>query len=240
MTCYFLIPVFNEADNIPLLKTNLLSISTDTEVFFVFVDDNSSDDSVSLVKDLFSDMDFHIIEKQNNVGPGDSFNLGFEWILEHSKSEEDIIVTLEADNTSDLQILPDMLVVSMLGYELVLASIYAQGGGFYKTSLFRKAISFFANMMFRSIFDIKVLTLSSFYRVYHKSLVRRIQQQNDEIISERGFISMLEILIKSIRCNASIIEVPMTLKSDARKGKSKMKILTTSMCYLRFLFFTKK
>ena len=47
---------------------------------------------------------------------------------------------------------------------------------------------------------------------------------------------MLEILIKSIKAGASIIEVPMQLNSNNRKGKSKMKIYKTSMEYLKFLF----
>ncbi|MEJ0055048.1 MAG: hypothetical protein WDN75_04975 [Bacteroidota bacterium] len=55
------------------------------------------------------------------------------------------------------------------------------------------------------------------------------------MISEPGFISMIEILVKSIKANASIIEVPMTLYSGQRKGKSKMKLIKTSMSYLKFL-----
>ena len=40
---------------------------------------------------------------------------------------------------------------------------------------------------------------------------------------------MLEILLKSIKLNARIIEVPMILKSDKRVGKSKMKIFNDEM-----------
>ena len=45
----------------------------------------------------------------------------------------------------------------------------------------------------------------------------------------------LEILINAINVHAKIIEVPMLLKSDQRKGISKMKIMRNSLSYLRFL-----
>lgn len=239
---YFLVPVFNEAPNIQLLAESLKRTLTE-EKFFLFVDDCSTDNSVGLIEKNFSSENYFILKKESNSGPGNSFNMGFEWILNHSENiENDIVVTIEADNTSDLSILPVMVMLSKFGFSLVLASVYAQGGGFDKTSFGRKIISFFANMLFRMAFNIKVLTLSSFYRVYHLSLIRSIKQKNSIIIKESGFLSMLEILLKSISLQAQIIEVPMVLYSGKRMGKSKMKIFKTAYSYFRILInhkFTK-
>ncbi|PCJ81860.1 MAG: hypothetical protein COA57_13760 [Flavobacteriales bacterium] len=237
MTHYFLIPVYNEAANIELLHQNLTNVLEGEQKFYVFVDDCSSDDSIKILREKFAGTDFHIIEKEQNLGPGDSFNKGFNWISENSGNQNNIIITIEADNTSDLSILPKMIAISKLDYELVLASVYSQGGGFEKTNLFRKLISFAANMAFRLFFNINVQTLSSFYRVYHLSLIRKIKQHNAYIIREKGFICMLEILIKAIKENASIIEVPTVSKSGSRAGKSKMKIFKTTLSYLDFLIF---
>lgn len=118
----------------------------------------------------------------------------------------------------------------------MLASVYAQGGGFDRTSLLRKLVSFAANMLFRLFFDLKVLTLSSFFRVYSMPVLREIKNRyGGTIIGEPGFISMLEILVKAIRCKAKIIEIPMKLHSSKRKGKSKMKVMRTGFSYVRFL-----
>ena len=122
-----------------------------------------------------------------------------------------------------------------MNYSLVLASVYAQGGGFEETSFIRKLISSIANLLFRFVFDVKVLTISSFYRVYSVKLLRDIKKSKGHLITEKGFICMLEILMKAINCNAKIIEVPMVLKSSKRKGKSKMKILKTIIDYIKFL-----
>lgn len=237
---YFLIPVFNESDNIEELARSINALNVEEEKFYVFVDDKSTDTTIEKIKMFFRENKFHIIEKIENKGPGDSFNLGFEWILQQSKNSNDIIITLEGDNTSDIKLLPEMLAISKLGYSLVLASVYAQGGGFDKTSWFRKLVSAMANIIMRFIFDIKVITLSSFYRVYHVSLIKQIKLKFPQIISEPGFICMIEILVKSIRLNAKIIEVPMVLHSQKRKGKSKMKVIKTSLKYMVFIFKSRK
>jgi len=232
---YFLIPVFNEADNIHLLTDTITNCLPGEDKYFVFVDDCSTDDTISVIKKHFEGKKIQVISKQVNAGPGDSFNKGFEWILSDSKSDKDIVVTLEGDNTSDIGILFTMLTLSRLGYDLVLASVYAQGGGFRQTSFFRRFISVIANTVIRFIFDLKVLTLSSFYRVFTISILKKIKDKDKTIITEKGFISMVEVLLKAIRADARIIEVPMHLDSSKRKGKSKMKTFKTSMSYLKFL-----
>ena len=238
---YFLIPIFNEEKNIPGLFEDIGNADYAGERFYVFSDDGSSDKSADTIKNYFRQTNHVILGDGKNYGPGHAFSTGFEWILKNSKSTDDMVVTMEADRTSDISILKNMIAISKMDYDLVLASVYAQGGGFSDTSVFRKMISFIANMFFRSFFDIKILTLSSFYRVYSVSFLKKIQEKyKGQIISETGFICMLEILVKAISCKAKVIEVPMVLHSSKRIGKSKMKIFKTSMAYLKFMLSFKK
>ena len=238
---YILIPIFNEEGNVANLHRELSTILPNEEKMFVFSDDGSSDKTIELLKSHFSNTNFTILGDGVNRGPGYAFNTGFEWVLANSKNiEKDLCITMEADCTSDIGILPHMLGINRMGYDLVLASVYAQGGGFDSTSFFRKFLSAVANLLFRFLFDLKVLTLSSFYRIYNVSLLEKIKKNNPVIISEYGFICMLEILVKAIKQDAKIIEVPMMLKSKNRVGKSKMKVFKTTMAYFRFLLFKKK
>lgn len=237
---FILLPIFNEAENIPNLFKELAELSLDDNFFYVFSDDGSTDRSYEVINSFFKDKPFVILGDGINRGPGFAFNSGFQWIISQSKSPEDIIVTMEADCTSDLSILPLMIFLCKSNYDLVLASVYAQGGGFEKTSYFRKLISTIANYSFRIIFDVHVQTLSSFYRVYRISLIKKLNSEfQQKILKENGFVSMLEILLKAIKNNASIIEVPMKLRSSKRIGKSKMKVFQTSIRYLQFLVKTK-
>ncbi len=238
---YILIPIFNEEGNVANLHRELSTVLPNEEKMFVFSDDGSSDKTIELLKSYFSNTNFTVLGDGINRGPGYAFNTGFEWVLANSKNiENDIVITMEADCTSDISILPHLLGINKMGYDLVLASVYAQGGGFDSTSFIRKFLSAIANLLFRFLFDIKVLTLSSFYRVYSVSLLQKIKQNNSAIITEYGFICMLEILVKAIKQNAKMIEVPMMLKSTKRVGKSKLKVFKTTMAYFRFLLFKKK
>ncbi|NOT75840.1 MAG: glycosyltransferase [Cyclobacteriaceae bacterium] len=231
---FFLIPVYNETANLKNLYGELTAWQSVQNIHYVFSDDGSKDRSKELITELFSGRLYTVLGDGINRGPGAAFNTGFQWILKNSKPE-DIVVTLEADCTSDLKILNIMLGLQSMGYDLVLASVYAQGGGFEKTSFFRKFISAAANFMFRFLFDVKVLTLSSFYRVYSVSLLNRIQEKYNGIITEPGFVCMLEVLVRSIHCNAQVIEVPMQLHSSKRVGQSNMNVVKTTIQYFKYL-----
>ncbi|CAN5300911.1 polyprenol monophosphomannose synthase [soil metagenome] len=231
---FFLIPVYNEAANLKNLFGELTAWQTKENVHYVFSDDGSTDGSRKLAAELFEQNSFTVLGDGINRGPGSAFNAGFQWILKNSKPE-DVVVTIEADCTSDLGILNVMLSLQSMRYDLVLASVYAQGGGFEKTSFFRKFISAAANFMFRFLFDVKVLTLSSFYRVYQVSLLRRIENKFNCIITEPGFVCMLEVLVRAIKCDAKIIEVPMQLHSSKRVGQSNMKVVKTTIQYFKYL-----
>jgi dolichol-phosphate mannosyltransferase len=238
---YFLVPVFNEAENLSILIPNLLNLVNRLdlkEYFFVFSDDGSKDNSGQIISALLPENKHKILGDGTNNGPGFAFNIGFEWILTHSTDDQDIIITLEADNTSDLSLIHQMLTVNQLGFNLVLASVYAQGGGFDQTTFIRKFLSSIANLFFRFLFDLKVLTLSSFYRLYEVDLLRKIKSKGN-IIDEKGFICMLEILLKAANCQAKILELPMELKSNNRIGKSKLKVMKTTVSYFEFLFKAK-
>lgn len=233
---YFVIPVYNEALNLQELRGELGQVLTKEEKFLVFSDDGSTDGSVSLIGEIFKDLPHIVLGDGINRGPGAAFDTAFNWVLNQSKHKEDLVISMEADCTADLTQLDNMLYLSRNGFDLVLASVYAQGGGFEKTNFLRKLISALANLLMRFVFNIKVLTLSSFFRIYRVDLLRAVQQHYQILIREQGFICMLEILLKAINCGAKVIEVPTVLHSSRRKGASKMKVLKTAAQYLLFLF----
>lgn len=232
---YIVIPIYNEEQNLLNLKNSLLSYPFNEEFCIVFSDDGSTDNTKDKIKELFDSVQYVILGDGINRGPGIAFNTGFDWVLQNSKDESDVVLTIEADCTSDLEILPEMLVLNKMKYDLVLASIYIQGGGFDSTGFLRRILSSIANLLYRFLFKVKVQTISSFYRVYSVSLLKRIKNNFPILIEEQGFICMLELLIKAIKSEAKIIEVPMVLKSTKRIGKSKMKVVKTSIEYLKFL-----
>jgi dolichol-phosphate mannosyltransferase len=231
---YVLIPTYNEEGNIPNLARELAPYAQRSDVHFVFSDDGSRDGTRALISAQFPQRTT-VLGDGINRGPGYAFAVGFAHILENA-GDHDLVVTMEADCTSDIRILPDMIAIAGLGYDLVLASVYAQGGGFEKTTVLRKLLSATANFVFRFVFDLKVSTLSSFYRVYRIPALRKAHARWPALIQEPGFICMLELLLKLIRVDARVIEVPMVLASAKRVGRSNMKLTRTTLEYFRFLY----
>ncbi|MEO7989459.1 MAG: glycosyltransferase family 2 protein [Chryseolinea sp.] len=232
---YILIPTFNEEQNVPKLAATLKELIDGSNYQIIIVDDCSSDDTLNALRSALPSSNLMFIKKEVNKGPGNSFLLGFEEILKKPVNDNDTVLTFEADNTVSVDDLKLLVKIATLDFQLVLASPYAQGGGFQNTNFLRKVLSFVANLLMRFLFDIKVLTLSSFVRVYRVGLLRKIKAKYPVMIESPGFFSMAEITLKAVKCEARIIEVPVVVQSKERIGKSKMRIIKTSIEYIRML-----
>lgn len=235
----FIIPAYNEEKNIrDLLKR------TETKMFergfdykIIVVNDGSIDKTASIVNSLKDKIPLELYNQYPNRGVGEAFRQGFR-IAINSASDNDIIITKEADNTSNLEIITEMIDKIRNGYDMVLASCYSKGGGIRETTFYRRITSWGANMLLRLFFPIGVRTYSSFYRAYNsKSLKMAFHQYGNKLIEENGFECMVELLIKLKKLGGfKVSEVPMVLDGNMRKGKSKMMVFKTTLGFIRVIY----
>jgi dolichol-phosphate mannosyltransferase len=222
---FFIIPAYNEEKNISILLESIEKKMKGTGYSYklIVVNDGSTDDTKRAVERYEKKLPIILLNHDKNKNVGQVFRTAFEHILK-TADDQDIIITKEADNTSDLGILDKMLNMVNNGYDLVLASCYARTGRVMGTTLDRRILSFCANMMIKILFPIRgVHTYSSFYRAYRAGSLRKACRAYDnQLIEEAGFGCMVEMLIKLSRLPLKISEVPMILHCDFRKGKSKM------------------
>ncbi|MDD5136300.1 MAG: glycosyltransferase [Candidatus Omnitrophica bacterium] len=237
-TIRFIIPAYNEGSNIaPLLeKTDQKMREKGCRYQIIIINDGSTDDTKDTVEKYAKRMPIQLFNHDGNKGVGEAFRNGFELALKGS-SGADVIITKEADNTSDLGILDSMLKKIDEGYDVVLASCYAKGGKVVGTTIDRRILSSIANLFLSIFFPIKgVRTYSSFYRAYRAdNLKRAFAAYDNRLIEEKGFVCMVEMLIKLSRLPLQITEIPMILRCDFRKGKSKMNKTRTIATYLRLM-----
>src|SRR5688500_15648146 len=118
----FVIPAFNEEDNLPRLFSDL---EARPQLFpdgsrVIVVDDGSADGTPALVEAYTGPLPVQLVRLEQNQGPGAAFRAGFAAALDHA-DDEAFIVTLEADTTGDIDSLPAMLERADAGAELVLA-----------------------------------------------------------------------------------------------------------------------
>ena len=230
----FVIPAYNEAENLPHLLTTLSRVERflDTPIQIILVDDGSTDHTAKDVEQYEENLTLHLIQHPTNLGPGAAFRNGFLRALEIAE-QEDVIVTIEADNTSDLCVLGRMLEQLDRGSDVVLASVYGQGK-IAGTTFFRRFLSFWANLLMKTTLRIpNIHTFTSFFRVYRCSSLYQLKTRyGDHMIEESGFTCMLEILIKFHLLGLKITEVPMLLDGKIRLGGSKMKIIRNTQATL--------
>jgi dolichol-phosphate mannosyltransferase len=231
------IPIFNELENLPNLIESIEQLkSSSIQLSIIICDDGSHDGSRLWLNAEQQKGRLTVLGDGNNYGPGVAFENGFQYVLK-TLPDFDFLLTMEGDGTADLSSLQSMF--DSINYaDVVLASVYSEGGGFSKTNWTRLLISKFANGLTRRCLNLPFQTLTSFYRIYRVSVLQQLKTNSRPIFSEKGFICQVEILNKLHRKGFVIKEIPTTLFTDRRKGKSKMKLRKAMIAHVRFLWRT--
>jgi dolichol-phosphate mannosyltransferase len=232
----FVIPAYNEAENIPNLMADLAPRARELGARIIFVDDGSKDGTYEAIQEHRDGLHLAIVRHPVNRGLGTAINSGLRAALGESQ-DGDAIVTLEADNTSDLDDLPAMLGRFNAGADVVLASVYAPGGRIVGVAPWRLAASKAVSNTFRYAGGLKdIHTLSSLYRVYRAGTLRRAAETYGWLlVREPGFAANVELLLKLYNAGAKVAEVPTVNDWSRRLGVSKMNLKPTVMAYGRLM-----
>lgn len=227
---YFLAPAYNEAKNLPRLVKSVHE-SIKGKYHLIIVSDGSTDNTKQAMVRLTRDYPVTLIGYQKNKGPGYAFKFGFNWLIPKLK-DSDIVITLEADNTADLNI--NGLIKKAKNCDVVLSSPYAPGGKLLGVSFGRVVLSYCANLLDWLIFRVEnVRTYTSFNRLYRGRVLKKLKQDyRDNFIAENGFSAVVEIIIKLAKVGAKFSEFPSIIDWRNKEGKSKMKIAKTIIRHL--------
>ena len=232
----FVVPAFNEEANIENLFADLRPRVAALGARVILVEDGSSDNTIAEIEKHRGDMNLRVVRHPRNLGLGTAINSGLRAALEESE-DDDAIVTLEADCTSDLDDLPRMLELFDQGFDIVLASVYAPGGKIIGVDGWRLWASKGVSGAFRVAGGLREIhTLSSLYRVYRAGTLRRaVATYGFLLVREPGFAANVELLLKLHNAGASIAEVPTINDWTKRGGVSKMQLGPTVRAYGRLM-----
>lgn len=225
------LPVFNEEDNLVRLLQRIerafIGASFDPTV--VVVDDGSTDRSAEVALSATSQLPITLIRHEKNMGLGAAMRTGLRAVA----TPDNIVVTMDADDSHDPALIPAMVEKLNQGHDVVIASRFQEDSQVIGVSAYRRFLTLVASTLLRIVFPIEnVRDYSCGYRAYRGSVLLKLQQGYGlDIIRENGFACMLELLLKLRRIGARAAEVPMTLHYERKMGASKMRVARTVLRY---------
>lgn len=238
---FLVLPIYNEENNVKTIIPEIRELMAGREYKIVAVNDGSSDGSLDLLNKLKDD-DLIIAGSIINMNIGAAFSLAIDTVLNQSNDENDIIVILESDQTSNITLIDDLIAGIEKGNDIVIASRYLNGGGYRNFPLPRLIYSKCANWLMKSFFPIKGATdYTIFLRAYRVKafypVVKRLTV--DGLLQSLGFVANSELLVKCAVFTDKISEVPFVYDYGRKVGKSKMNVFRTIHEYFVFICYMK-
>jgi dolichol-phosphate mannosyltransferase len=224
------LPAYNEEAGLPLVLESFRRAVGEAgyEIRAVVVDDGSTDGTPEAIREWPERIPVESMRHASNRGLGETIRDALR-LAARSAAPEDIIVTMDADNTHPPELILQMIPRIQEGYDVVIASRYRQGADVVGLSGFRHLMSFGARVLYQAFFPIRgVRDYTCGFRAYRAGVLQEaFQRYGDALVTERSFASMAEILLKVARTGARMCEVPMVLRYDLKGGASKMNVPRT-------------
>jgi dolichol-phosphate mannosyltransferase len=224
-----MLPAYNESEAMgPLLERIAATFkSIPGPATVLVVDDGSTDGTASAAAAKAEELGLplQVAAHERNQGLGAALRTGF--VAAHRMlGGEGVLVVMDADNTHDPAVIPAMLAKIEGGLDVVIASRYARGGREIGLSPVRRLMSRGASIMLAVFLPVRgARDYSCGYRAYRGSAIARaFDAYGEDLVTEQGFVSSAEILIKIAGLPARVGEVPLVLRYDLKGGASKMKV----------------
>jgi len=203
----FVLPTFNEEANIRECIESIFSHQDQSKQYLtkvLVVDDNSSDDTQTIVlelKEKFSEL--HMITGQKK-GLGDAYKRGFKHSLGHLNPE--VIFQMDADGQHDPGVIPEFLTLIYQGNDLVVGSRFVEGGSTPDFSFRRKLISRVGNLLVRYVGGARhIKDCTSGYRAIRATFLKDCDLS---FLSTRGYSFQSSLLCELIWRGAKAVETP--------------------------------
>lgn len=227
---YFLMPAYNEETEIGSRLKNIAGLMAQKGFSFEIwvVNDGSDDQTVKIVEEVSKEIQVHMIHHERNQGIGIAFLNGLKELVK-MVGDDDIIITLDADNTHNLKTVEFMIKKIDEGYEVIIGSCFTTGGMMIGVPFLRYILSYVSNLAYRTLFHIKgIRTYTGFYRAHTGAAIKTaFEKFGDHLIEVSGFAAMAEMLIKFRQIPLFMTEVPMIIRYDLKGRASKMRVIAT-------------
>lgn len=224
------LPAYNEEKPLPELLRRLDLVFEEVGLFgdVLVVNDGSTDGTADAVRAYRGQLPVELLDLQPNRGLAEALKAGLLHALEDCEPE-DIIVTMDADNTHTPGLILRMVRMVREGSDVVIASRYQPGSRVRGVSLFRQVLSLGASLLFQVVARVPgVRDYTCGYRAYRAGVLKQaFDLYREQLIRQTGFGCMAELLLRLKTLDPIITEAPLILRYDLKHSTSKMKVWKT-------------
>ncbi|MBF0415235.1 MAG: glycosyltransferase family 2 protein [Magnetococcales bacterium] len=238
---YILFPCYNEEEGLEklLLRIQRIVRLKQWKYRLVIVNDGSTDHTREVVESFMGEMHVDFINFDKNKGVVAVFNTGFGHILNASVHPEDVVITIDSDNTMNPYVILDLM-EKIREADVVIASRFVPGGMMIGAG-YRAYLSYLAAFLMRWRVNLPNVTdYSIFFRAYRIELIRHLwKRYQGRPVEGQGFSCMANLLLRiyDMRPDTRFGEVPLVLRYDQKKSKSSIRIFETILGYLKLAYF---
>ena len=209
------IPVYNEEKiiekNVEEILKEINKLPFDFEL--IIVDDSSTDSSGSILEKL-SKKRHNLIHLRYENGPTRRENLAQSF----KKANGNIVVFMDMDLATNLQYLTTLINSINEGYDIVTGSRYVKGSR-TKRKLSRLIVSHLFNSFVRSYYSTNIRDHECGFKAFKKEvIVQLVDEMGFDEKLERGVAWDTEMLIRALRHNYKIKEIPIIWKEGEKSA----------------------
>jgi len=202
MKTFVMIPTYNEKETIKRLIDRILKLKI-KNLHVVVADDNSPDGTWKIVEEISrKNKNVHLLLRKKDKGRGSAGKDGFIYCLKH-----------------DPKYISSML-NELKNADLVIGSRRIEGGKEIGRSLFRKFVTWGANLYIKIMLGLNVKDCNSGFRCFKREVLEEIDLEK---IKSKGPAIVQEVLFKTHLNGFKIKEIPITFVNRT-KGHSKLGI----------------
>jgi dolichol-phosphate mannosyltransferase len=215
------LPTYNEADNLPVIVAELISLPL-TGLHILVADDNSPDGTGAVADELvrqYGSERISVMHRPGKQGLGRAYIDGMAQAL---KAGAEFVVQMDSDLSHSPQYLPQML-GTLLATEadVVIGSRYVSGASLAREwSWQRKALSGFANMYVRVLLRLGIRDVTAGFKLWRSSALTAIDVAS---VQSNGYSFQVEMNYRTVQRGLKIVELPIHF-ADRRAGESKMSV----------------
>lgn len=214
MKTVIVIPTYNESLNIEELIRQIFRNVPETSV--IVVDDNSPDGTARIVENLqkeFNKLELH--PRSQKLGIGSAYLEGYAKAI---RDNVDAVLTMDADFSHDPRYLPEIF-QALEHADLVIGSRYISGGRTEGWSLWRRFLSKYGNMYYRTITRAPIRDCSGGFNAVRIAMLKKIDLA--QLARFKGYSWQMAFRFFLWKSGARIKEIPILFRNRT-KGQSKL------------------